>query len=132
MAKIRSRTICQKTVPPRAPVETKPDQTSQTPPPQPASIPSSSSTTVQAAPTTSTGLRKVTIDTPLYRAEFSSKGATLTSFRLKNYLDDFGLPLEMVPQNNAPVRPLSFDFEDTQIAKRALEANYSIDQENLT
>ena len=120
-----------KTVPPPAPVETKPDQTSQTPPPQPASIPSSPSTTVQAAPTTSTGLRKVTIDTPLYRAEFSSKGATLTSFRLKNYLDDFGQPLEMVPQNNAPVRPLSFDFEDTQIAKRALEANYSIDQENL-
>src|SRR5262245_9766825 len=54
-----------------------------------AATPGKPSTSPSLTPTTSTQTRKVTIDTPLYRAEFSTKGAVLTSFRLKKYKDDF-------------------------------------------
>src|SRR5262245_57052992 len=74
-----------------APASANPQQSTSTP------SPTKSGTPTTLAPTASTQTHKVTVDTPLYRAEFSSKGAVLTSFRLKNYKDDFGQPLELVP-----------------------------------
>lgn len=85
------------------------------------------------APTASIQTHKVTIDTPLYRAEFSTKGAVLTSFRLKKYKDDFGQPLELVPDELASkALPLTMDFEDPELTRRALSSNFSVNDEYLT
>jgi YidC/Oxa1 family membrane protein insertase len=43
--------------------------------------------------------QEIVVDTPALRAIFTTKGATLKSFRLKQYLDGLGAPLELVPQN---------------------------------
>jgi YidC/Oxa1 family membrane protein insertase len=83
-------------------------------------------------PTSSTQTHKVTVDTPLYRAEFSSKGAVLTSFRLKKYKDDFGQPLELVPDELASKSlPLTMDSEDPELTRRALNSNFSVNDEYL-
>jgi YidC/Oxa1 family membrane protein insertase len=83
-------------------------------------------------PTTPTQISKVTVDTPLYRAEFSSKGAVLTSFRLKKYKDDFGQPLELVPEEVASIAlPLTMDFEDPALTRKVLNSNFSVSNESL-
>ena len=97
-----------------------------------APTPSKPGTPTTVTPTASTQTRKVTVDTPLYRAEFSSKGAVLTSFRLKKYTDDFGQPLELVPDELASKSlPLTLDFEDPELTKRALNSNFSVNHESL-
>jgi YidC/Oxa1 family membrane protein insertase len=90
---------------------------------------SQDSTTLQTSvePTIERAARTIRVDTPLYLAEFTSKGALLTSFRLKKYLDDSGQPLEMVPQEvDLSVRPLKLEFNDPQITKGANQAIYSV------
>lgn len=78
-------------------------------------------------------LAQSVIDTPLYRAEFTNRGASLRSFRLKRYTDDYDKPLEMVPQS--PIirqLPLSLEFGDPQLTKLANEVLYSPDKEFVT
>ncbi|MFZ1946388.1 MAG: membrane protein insertase YidC [bacterium] len=41
--------------------------------------------------------RRVVVETPLYKAEFSSRGAVLTSFTLKRFLSATGSPVDLVP-----------------------------------
>jgi YidC/Oxa1 family membrane protein insertase len=124
----------EKHAPPKPPAKT----SKSTPPanPQPTTstpAPVKPETTATVAPTASTQTHKVTVDTPLYRAEFSSKGAVLTSFRLKKYKDDFGQPLELVPEELAAKSlPLTMDFEDPNLTRRALNSNFSVSDENLT
>src|SRR5262245_12557889 len=97
----------------------------------PAPVKPGTATTL--APTVSTQTHKVTVDTTLYHAEFSSKGAVLTSFRLKKYKDDFGQPLELVPDELASkALPLTMDFEDPELTRRALNSNFSVNDESLT
>jgi YidC/Oxa1 family membrane protein insertase len=96
----------------------------------PAPIKPDTSTTLP--PTVSKQMHKVTVDTTLYRAEFSTKGAVLTSFRLKKYKDDFGQPLELVPDELASKSlPLTLDFEDPELTRRALNSNFSVSDEYL-
>jgi YidC/Oxa1 family membrane protein insertase len=90
--------------------------------------PSPAVTTPPAAvePTIEKASRTIHVETPLYLAEFTSKGALLTSFRLKKYLDDSGQPLQMVPQEvDLSNRPLKFEFSDPQITQVANQAIYS-------
>ena len=77
--------------------------------------------------------RTVRVESPLYRAEFSTKGALLTSFRLKKYLDDHGQPLEMVPQEvSAGTLPLWLDLDDKEAARVANESVYTVSSEDIT
>jgi YidC/Oxa1 family membrane protein insertase len=123
----------EKHAPPKPPAVAKNSPTTNTPPTSstpPAIKPGTTSTTVPA--TSSTETHKVTVDTPLYRAEFSSKGAVLTSFKLKKYTDDFGKPLELVPDELASKSlPLTMDFEDPDLTRRALNSNFSVNEEYL-
>jgi YidC/Oxa1 family membrane protein insertase len=99
----------------------------------PAPTPPKPGGSTTLTPTTSTQTHNVTIDTPLYRAQFSTKGAVLTSFRLKKYKDDFGQPLELVPDELASkALPLTMDFEDPELTRRALNSNFSVSDEYLT
>lgn len=85
------------------------------------------------SPVQDAAVRTAVIDTPLYHAEFSNRGAVLTSFLLKKYKNDYEKPLEMVPQDDSmKVRPLALDFEDKAVAKIAQEGVYTLDRENLS
>ncbi|PWT93588.1 MAG: hypothetical protein C5B54_01625 [Acidobacteria bacterium] len=90
--------------------------------------PPAEATQIQAA-----NERKIEVDTSLYHAVFTNKGAVLTSFRLKKYTDDFSQPLEMIPQlpPGANGLPLGFDFEDKRINGVADSAIFDVNQDNL-
>jgi len=108
--------------PTRVPVAAAPVQIpaqTQTAPAAPSSAP--------AAAVAASSIRTVVVDSPLYRAEFSSKGAVLTSFRLKKYMDDQGQPLEMIPQTGTTEDlPLSFDLEDKKLTEIGTQALYLV------
>ncbi len=108
--------------PPRVPVAAAPVQIpaqTQTAPAAPSSAP--------AVAVAASSIRTVVVDSPLYRAEFSSKGAVLTSFRLKKYMDDQGQPLEMIPQTGTTEDlPLSFDLEDKKLTEVGTQALYVV------
>jgi YidC/Oxa1 family membrane protein insertase len=88
--------------------------------------------TTPLAPTPTQAAKKIVVETPLYRGEFSSQGGSLTSFRLKKYHDDFGQPLEMVPQETATPRPLELQFDDKQLTQLANQSIYSVTQDSLS
>ena len=115
-----------------ASVASTPTNTPETSPQSSISTPTQPGTPASLTPTVSTQTHKVTVDTSLYRAEFSSKGAVLTSFRLKDYKDDFGNPLELVPDELASkALPLTMDFEDPELTRRVLNSNFSVSNEYL-
>ena len=41
----------------------------------------------------------IVVENPAVTAIFSTRGAVLKSWRLKNYRDGLGAPLELIPQN---------------------------------
>jgi YidC/Oxa1 family membrane protein insertase len=122
-----------KNPPPKPPAIASKNQPANNPQSPVSAPPTKPGPSTTLSPTAVTQTRKVTVDTPLYRAEFSSKGAVLTSFRLKTYKDDFGKPLELVPDEFASISlPLTMDFEDPALTRRVLNSNFSINEEYLT
>lgn len=78
-------------------------------------------------------VRRAVVDTPLYHAEFSNQGAVLSSFQLKKYTDDFGHPLEMIPDpGESDTLPLALDLEDAKVTAIADRGVYSIDHDRIT
>ena len=65
-----------------------------------------------------TSEREFTVDTDIYRIQFSNKGAVVRSWVLKKYLDHAGKPLELVNQTSfAKVpAPFSLALKDNQAA----------------
>lgn len=62
--------------------------------------------------------RKITVDTPLYRAVFSNRGARLESFVLKEYLDEEGDLFQMIPveaTERLDLHPLDLDLQDAAL-----------------
>jgi YidC/Oxa1 family membrane protein insertase len=57
-----------------------------------------------------TAERDIPVETKNVTAIFTNKGARLKSWRLKNYKDQSGAPLELVEQNLAPNQPLPFSL----------------------
>jgi len=70
----------------------------------------------------------VTVETELYSAEFSSRGAVLKSFILKKYQGPDGRNIQIVP-SDAPVLPLNLEFPDAGIELGQL--NFQPDKEQL-
>jgi YidC/Oxa1 family membrane protein insertase len=59
----------------------------------------------------------VAVETPTVTALFSTRGGTLKSWRLKNYRDSAGQPLELVPTAVAnAVRPFSLSTDDPGVS----------------
>ena len=63
----------------------------------------------------------IEVETPLYTARFTNRGARVTSWRLNRYLDDHGEPLELVSAagRKLDLLPLQLALDDEQ-ASRAL------------
>jgi YidC/Oxa1 family membrane protein insertase len=61
--------------------------------------------------------QETVVDGPLVHAVFSNRGGVLKSWRLKNYRDDKGEPLELIPSiTNDAVRPFTLDSPDAAAA----------------
>jgi YidC/Oxa1 family membrane protein insertase len=71
----------------------------------------------------------VTIENSAVLAVFSTRGATLKSWRLKNYRDGTGAPLELVPQKiTGADRPFTLLVEDESTTARLKDALFKPDQ----
>ena len=70
--------------------------------------------------------REVVVENAMVRAVFTSRGAALTSWRLKKYQDDAGQPLELVPSNVPPGRLLPFmlSVDEAAVSARLQQALY--------
>ena len=77
--------------------------------------------------------REIVVESDAVRAAFSTRGATLKSWRLKNYLDASGAPLELVPQDapGAP-RPFTLVFEDSALTATLASALFRPSATSIT
>ncbi len=71
---------------------------------------------------------EVAIDTPLVAIRLTNRGARVTSWRLKKYLDDEGHPLDLVSHAGRSLDhlPLQFLLEDPEATKRLKVALYRV------
>jgi YidC/Oxa1 family membrane protein insertase len=94
----------------------------------PASVASSAAPLVAAA-----AEQDVVVESPSVVAIFHTRGAVLKSWRLKNYRDGSGAPLELIPQNvpDSP-RPFTLDVDDAATSGTLKAALYKPDVETLT
>ena len=77
--------------------------------------------------------REIVVETDSVRAVFSNVGATLKSWRLKNYLDD-GQPVDLVPADlpeNLP-RPFAISTDDPALSQRLAAALFRVSATGLT
>ena len=98
---------------------------------QPPSVPE------QEAPETLTAdtvQRDIVVETARIRAVFSNRGAELRSWRLKNYLDENGEPLELIPTDTPGDlgHPFDLDLEDPALTRRLSEALFEPSATALT
>jgi YidC/Oxa1 family membrane protein insertase len=72
--------------------------------------------------------RDVQLETSEVIAVFTTRGATLKSWRLKRYLDDSGNPLELVATELSATqpRPFSLRFDDEALTRRLNSALFSV------
>jgi YidC/Oxa1 family membrane protein insertase len=73
---------------------------------------------------------EVVIDTPLAEIRLSNRGARITSWRLKEYRDDEGHPLELVSPAGRKLDhlPLQLLLEDPAATRRLREALYRVER----
>src|SRR3989442_14728562 len=71
---------------------------------------------------------EVAIETPLVGTRLTNRGARVTSWRLKKYLDDAGHPLDLVSRAGRSLDhlPLQFLLEDPDATKRLKEVFYRV------
>ena len=79
-----------------------------------------------------TTARDIVVETDTVRAVFSTAGATLKSWKLKQYLED-GAPLELVPQEvpDTYPRPFTLSTNDAGLSKTLATALYRPSAETL-
>lgn len=78
-------------------------------------------------------LKEIVVESNVFRAVFTNRGAELLSWQLKDHLDDVGQPVELVPRSLPPEEPwpLSLAFEDENLTRFAHEALYRVNTTNL-
>jgi YidC/Oxa1 family membrane protein insertase len=79
--------------------------------------------------------REITVDTSLYRAVLSNRGARLTSFVLKDHVDEEGAPYEMVAQEatrRLDLYPLDIDLDSEEQTARVMEALFEVSTSQKT
>jgi YidC/Oxa1 family membrane protein insertase len=103
-------------------------------PADPESPPDPAAPAVEAAkPTLAAAAEQdIVVESAEVRAVFTTRGATLKSWRLKNYRDGGGAPLELVPTAvpNA-VRPFNLGIDDDDAGEVLREALFKPSAENL-
>jgi YidC/Oxa1 family membrane protein insertase len=101
---------------------------------QAAAVEAAAPVEVVAAPVVSASTEQdIVVENPAVTAVFSTRGAVLKSWRLKNYRDGLGAPLELIPQNvpNAP-KPFTLEVDDPATATTLKNALYKPSAETLT
>jgi YidC/Oxa1 family membrane protein insertase len=105
--------------------------------------PAATSTTTSAAPQANTMTaamqtadveKEITVDTPIYKAVFTTRGGTLRSFQLKHFkntLKNDSTNIELVNVRPATQLPLSLSFVDSSILA-APDDFYSVDRSAIT
>lgn len=109
---------------PRPPAQA-PDTAAAPPPADPAPAPAVETDT--AAPIVAgTEERELVIENAFVRGVFTSRGGALKSWRLKQYLDDAGQPLELVPVNvpAGSLKPFMLSVDDPAVTARLQQPLY--------
>jgi YidC/Oxa1 family membrane protein insertase len=72
--------------------------------------------------------REIVVETRTVRAVFTNRGARIKSWQLKDYRDDAGRPLDLVPSNLPPDQPLPFSLrvDDGETTRRLNAALYQV------
>ncbi len=89
---------------------------------------------VEAAPLVAAAAEQdIVVENPAVTATLSTRGAVLRSWRLKNYRDGLGAPLELIPQNvpNAP-KPFTLEVDDAATSGALKNALFKPSAETLT
>ena len=78
------------------------------------------------AATVTEAVREIVVDIGVVEAVFSNQGARLTHWRLREYLNDAGEPLDLVPGRVAPNQPTPFTLrvDDAALTARLNDAVY--------
>jgi YidC/Oxa1 family membrane protein insertase len=97
-----------------------------TPAPPPVS-PTPAAPHVQAV-TTEPAEREITVETATVQAVLTNRGARIVRWRLKEYQDDRGQPLDLIPSALPPDQPTPFALrvDDEQITQRLNTAIYRV------
>jgi YidC/Oxa1 family membrane protein insertase len=88
----------------------------------------SAATPAPAAVTTEAAERRIVVETATVEATFSNQGARVLSWRLKEYKNERGQPLDLVPSAVPPDQPTPFSLQvsDDQITRRLSSAIYRV------
>ena len=124
-------------VPPAPPASTTQPAPSPAAPPSAAGVPAPSAAPVEApvapAPAadaliSESGEREITVETTTVQAVFTNRGGRLLHWRLKDYRDDAGQPIDLVPSSVPAdqLRPFSLQAEDRALTQRLNEAIYRV------
>jgi len=83
---------------------------------------------VPAATVTEAGAREIVVETSKVRAVFSNRGATLVRWILKEYRDNKGQPLDLVPAGAGAdaTRPFTLTVDDAATSARLKDAIYRV------
>lgn len=102
--------------------------------PESANLPHSDSSKAQSARMESVAAETVEIETDLYRAKFTSRGAVLTSWELKRYRSssDGKSLVQLVRQGGKFAEPLTVTADDAILAKELRESLYKIEKDFTT
>jgi YidC/Oxa1 family membrane protein insertase len=100
----------------------------------PAAVEAAQPTTVEAAPLLAAPAEQdVVVENSAVRAVFSTRGAVLKSWRLRNYRDGNGEALELIPQNVPDaVRPFTLDVADQAAAATLANALFKPSADSVT
>jgi YidC/Oxa1 family membrane protein insertase len=117
--------------PPKKPVEQ--SAAAAAPPPTAAAPAATNETRTPAAPavealTTEPGEREIVVETSTVEAVFTNRGARVVHWRLKDYHDDEGRPVDLVP-TAVPAgqpSPFSLQVDDPQLSARLASAIYHV------
>jgi YidC/Oxa1 family membrane protein insertase len=102
--------------------------------PQAAAVEAATPAPVAATPLVAAASEQdIVVENPAVTATISTRGAVLRSWRLKNYRDGLGAPLELIPQNvaNAP-KPFTLEFDDVATSATLKNALFKPSAETLT
>jgi YidC/Oxa1 family membrane protein insertase len=93
-----------------------------------AAVESDTSAPPPSAVVTADAERQIVVDTGKVEAVLSNRGGRILNWRLKNYYDDKRALLDLIPSNVPAnqLKPLSLDFNDPQLSRRANAALYRV------
>ena len=123
-------------VPPRSATEQKatttPGSTPTPPPTAPSTVPAEVAPSpiepVAEAVTSEAAEREITVETATVEAVLTNRGGRLLHWRLKDYKDNDGKPVDLVPSNVPPdqPKPFSLQVDDARVSQRLNDALYRV------